>query len=536
VTPTGKQKCRRNPRFCSLCEVLKSFMEEPDKTLTLNLTKTMVTALFKPEGIMPALVTPFTEDGKQVNEESLRNLVKNCIGLGASGLVPCGTTGEFVNLTTEEKKKVIDVVIDEANGKAKVVAGTGASGTGQALEMTRYAKDAGADAVLIVTPFYLKPADRGIYEHYDTIASQVDMPIILYNIPQVTGLSLPWQMVEDLAQIPNIVGVKDSSGQLAFILAVLEKVRDKINVMCGHDEIVVGALAAGCSGVILASANFIPDVWVQVYNAVQEGDLKTARELQYKVQKISRIIAKSGAVGTKEALNLMGMKVGPVRLPLSVGGELTYEEREELRLDLEKIGKITPRPVKFEIAEKTLEERFMAVDITLEVIRDFKLRIGEALAGKDAEVAHIDLVIGEKNGPVGEAYARAKAAPSAGHEPLLAILEPNLAVKPATVIIPTVTIKSMRQASMVYGPAQTAVAKAVADSIADGTIPKAAVDDLIILASVFVHPTAVDRQRVYINNYKAMRHAIRKAIENRPATEEIIENKERSKHPFKYTP
>jgi 4-hydroxy-tetrahydrodipicolinate synthase len=496
----------------------------------------MVTALYKPEGIMPALVTPFTDDGKQVDEKALRNLVKHCVELGVSGLVPCGTTGEFTNLTTEEKKKVIDVVVDEANGKAKVVAGTGASGTGQALEMTRYAKDAGADAVLVVTPFYLKPADRGIYEHYDTIASQVDMPIILYNIPQVTGVPLPWQMVEDLAQISNIVGVKDSSGQLAFILAVLEKVRSKINVMCGHDEIVVGALAAGCSGAILASANIIPDAWIQISKAVKKGDLKTAQELQYKVQKIARIIAKSGAVGSKEALNLMGLKVGPVRLPLSVGGELSYEEREELRLDLEKIGKITPKPVKFEIGEKKLTERFMAIEITPKIIRDFKLRVGEALAGKDAEVAHIDLLIGEKNGPVGEAYAKAKAAPAAGHEPLLALLEPNLQVKPVTVIVPTVTIRSMRQASMVYGPAQTAVGKAVADSVADGTIPKAAVDDLMILASVFVHPTAVDRQRVYINNYKAMRHAVRKAIENRPTLKEILENKERSKHPFKYSP
>jgi 4-hydroxy-tetrahydrodipicolinate synthase len=492
--------------------------------------------MFKPEGIMPALVTPFTDDGKKVDEEALRNLVSKCIELGVSGVVPCGTTGEFVNLTTKEKKRVIDVVINQANGKVKVVAGTGASGTDQAVEMTKYAKDAGADAVLIVTPYYLKPADRGIYQHYDTIASKVDLPIILYNIPQATGLPLPWQMVEDLAQIPNIVGVKDSSGQLSFILAVLEKVRHKINVLCGHDEIVIGALAAGCSGAILASANIIPDVWVKIQSALQKGDLQTARELQYKVQKIARIIAKSGAVGTKEALNMMGLKVGPVRLPLSVGGELTYEEREELRLDLEKIGKIKAKPVTFEIAEKKLEERFMAIDITPQVIRDFKLRIGEALAGKDAEVAHIDLVIGEKTGLIGEAYVKAKAAPSAGHELLLAILEPNLAVKPDTVIIPTVTIRSMRQASMVYGPAQTAVAKAVADSVADGTIPKAAVDDLIILASVFVHPTAVDRQRVYINNYKAMRHALRKAIEGRPTLKEILENKDRAKHPFKYSP
>ncbi|MEM3627426.1 MAG: 4-hydroxy-tetrahydrodipicolinate synthase [Candidatus Bathyarchaeia archaeon] len=492
--------------------------------------------MFKPEGILPALVTPFTDDGRAVDEERLRTLVNRCIELGVHGVVPCGTTGEFVNMTTEEKRHVIRVVVDEVNGRVPVVAGTGASGTDQALEMTKYAKDIGADAALIVTPFYLKPTDRGIYEHYDTIASKVELPIILYNIPQCTGVELTWQMVEDLSQIPNIVGLKDSSGQLRYILAVLEKVRDKIKVLCGHDEVVVAALAAGCSGAILASANVIPDIWVQIYNYIKNGDLQKARELQYKVQKIARIIAGSGAVGAKEALNMMKIKVGPVRKPLSVGGELTYEAREELRLDLEKIGKIPPKPIALEAAEAPLEESFLTVNITPEMIRNFKLKIGEALAGAGAEVAHIDLLIGNRDGPVGEAFAKAKAAPTPGHEPLLAILEPNLTVKPITLIVPTVTIASMRQASMVYGPAQTAVAKAVMDSVADGTIPKEVVEDLIIIANVFVHPTAVDRQRVYINNYKAMRHAIRKAIEGRPTLDELIENKDRAKHPFKYTP
>jgi len=492
--------------------------------------------MFKPEGIFPALVTPFTDDGKNLDEERLRILVNHCIEQGVHGVVPCGTTGEFVNLSTEEKKRVIKTVIDEVNGRVPVIAGTGASGTRETVEMTKYAKDAGATAALIVTPFYLKPADRGIYEHYNTIATEVDLPIILYNIPQCTGLPLPWQMVEDLAQVPNIVAVKDSSGQLSFILAVLEKVRDKINVLCGHDEVVIAALAAGCSGAILASANVIPDVWVQIYNHIKNGELQKARELQYKVQKIARIIAGSGAVGTKAALNMMKIKVGPVRMPLSVGGELTYESREELRLDLEKIGKIQPKPVTFEITEKPVEQRFMTIDVTPEAIRDFNLRVGEALAGQGAEAAHIDLLIGKKTGPVAEAFAKAKATPAPGHEPLLAILEPNLSVKPVTLIVPTVTITGMRQASMVYGPAQAAVAKAVVDSVADGTIPKEAVDELVIIANVFVHPTAVDRQRIYINNYKAMRHAIRKTIEGRPSMDELIENKDRSKHPFKYTP
>jgi len=492
--------------------------------------------MYKPEGILPALVTPFTDDGKAVDEQRLRTLVNHCIDLGVHGVVPCGTTGEFVNLTDEEKKRVIKIVVDEVNGRVPVIAGTGASGTDEAVEMTRYAKDIGATAALIVTPFYLKPADRGIYEHYFTIANKVDMPIILYNIPQCTGLPLPWQMVEDLAQIPNIVGVKDSSGQLSFILAVLEKVRDKLNVLCGHDEVVVAALAAGCSGAILASANIVPDIWIKIYDHVKKGELEQARELQYKVQKIARIIAGSGAVGTKEALKMMKIKVGPVRMPLSVGGELTYESKEELRLDLEKIGKVQSKRTAVEVTEQPLKERFATVGIKAEAIKGLKMMIGEALAGQGVEVAHIDLLIGNKDGAVAEAFARAKATPTPGHEPLLAILEPNLSVKPVTLIVPTVTITGMRQASMIYGPAQTAVAKAVIDCVADGTIPKGTVEEFIIIANVFVHPSAVDRQRVYLNNYKAMRHALRKALENRPSIDELIDNKDRSKHPFKYSP
>jgi formaldehyde-activating enzyme len=402
--------------------------------------------------------------------------------------------------------------------------------------MTRYAKKAGADAALVVTPFYLKPTDRGIYEHFHTIATEVDFPLILYNIPQCTGVWLSWQMVEDLADVDNIVGLKDSSGELKYMLAVLEKARDKINVLCGYDEVVLSALASGASGAILASANVIPDRWVEIYNVVHKGDLEKARELQFKIQKIARIIARSGAVGTKEALNMMGVRVGPVRKPLSVGGELTYEAREEMRIDLEKIGKIIAKPLKFEIGEKTVEARFAAIGITPEVIRDFHLRVGEALAGGGSEVAHIDMMIGRRDGPVGAAYTHAKASPAAGHEPLVAILEPNLMVKPLTLIVPTVTIRGMRQASMVYGPAQAGVAKAVADSLADGFIPKEAVEELVIIANVFVHPSAVNRHRVYINNYKAMRHAVRRALEGRPKAEEVVENKDRSKHPFKYSP
>ena len=493
--------------------------------------------MFRPSGVIPALVTPFTDDGKQVDEARLRALVRYVLEKGATGVVPCGTTGEFQNLTIEERKLVTKIVVDEAKGKVPVIAGTGCSSTDLTVEMTKFAKEAGADAALIVTPYYHKPAMRGIYEHYRIVAESVDLPIMLYNIPQVTGVLLPWQMVEDLAEIPNIVGVKDSSGELRYILALIEKTRPKLSIMCGHDEVVLPALAAGCSGMILASANIIPDVWRQLYDSFHRGELEKARDIQLKIQKFCRVIVKSGSVGPKAALDMIGVKVGPVRLPLTQGGELTYEDREELRIDLEKLGKISPRTVTFEMfPEKPLEQRFSAIDVTPEVIRDFSLKVGEALVGEESDVAHIDLMIGLKEGPLGEAFAKAKASPTQGHEALVAILEPNLTVKPLTLIVPTVTVKGMRQASLVYGPAQAAVAKAVVDTVEEGFIPRSAVDDLLIIVNVFVHPSAVDRKRVYINNYKAMKHALRKAVENRPSIDELLQNKERAKHPFRYTP
>ena len=493
--------------------------------------------MFRPSGVIPALVTPFTDDGKQVDEARLRALVRYVLEKGATGVVPCGTTGEFQNLTIDERRSVTKIVVDEVKGRVPVIAGTGCSSTDLTVEMTRFAKEAGVDAALIVTPYYHKPAMRGIYEHYRVVAESVDLPIMLYNIPQVTGVLLPWQIVEDLAEIPNIVGVKDSSGELRYILALIEKTRPKLSIMCGHDEVVQPALAAGCSGMILASANIIPDVWIQLYDSFHRGELEKARDIQLKIQKFCRVIVKSGSVGPKAALDMIGVKVGPVRLPLTQGGELTYEDREELRIDLEKLGKISPRTVTFEMfPEKPLEQRFSAIDVTPEVIRDFSLKVGEALVGEESDVAHIDLMVGLKEGPLGEAFAKAKASPTQGHEPLVAILEPNLTVKPLTLIVPTVTVKGMRQASLVYGPAQAAVAKAVVDTVEEGFIPRSAVDDLLIIANVFVHPSAVDRKRVYINNYKAMKHALRKAVENRPSIDELLQNKERAKHPFRYTP
>jgi formaldehyde-activating enzyme len=225
----------------------------------------------------------------------------------------------------------------------------------------------------------------------------------------------------------------------------------------------------------------------------------------------------------------VGYTVGTCRKPLVIGDTLSYEDKEEIRIELETLGKIEKKEVTFKVKDKELKSRFAAVDVTPEVIDDFSLKVGEALCGEGAEVAHIDLLIGERSGPVGEAYAKTLASDK---NALQAILEPNVLVKPNTLIVPTVKMKDMRHASVLYGPAQAGVAKAVADSVQEGIIP----EEVVLIVNVFVHPSASKRKQVYLNNYKATRHAIRRAIEERPTTEEIQKVKDNARHPFRYSP
>lgn len=491
---------------------------------------------FRPSGVIPALVTPFNKEDESINEENLRNLVGFLIDQGVTGLVPCGTTGEFVNMTFKERLKVIEIVVDEANGRVPVIAGTGESGTKLVIDATRAATDIGADAAIIVTPYYLKPKAKGLYDHYFTITEKTDIPLVLYNIPSCTGVNLPWTVVEDLVDIDNIVAIKDSSGDYKYFSALLEKVSDRISVLIGWDENVLAALAGGAAGMILASANVIPKIWLELYNYVKNNRLAEAQTLQKKIQKFARMIVGSGALGPKECLNMMNIPVGVTRQPVIMGDTLSYELWDEFRIELEKLGLLKKKEIKIEVAEKELTSRFYSVDITPQIISDFSLRVGESLVGNRAELAHVDLLIGDKKGPVGEAYARSLTHPAKGREGLQVILEPNMQVKPATVMIPTVKVQSLRQASLVYGSAQAAVAKAVMKCVEDGILPKDASEDLVIIANVFVHPSASSRKRIFINNFKATRNAIRKAMEGLPTAEDGIKNAESARHPFRNDP
>jgi len=467
-----------------------------------------------PPGVFPALVTPFDRD-EGVDEDAFRGLIRHIID-HVDGLVPCGTTGEFPYLSVEEQKRLVKIAVEEARGKP-VIAGTGAPSTRQAIELARNAREAGASACLVVTPYYLHPSDKGIYQHFYELAKAVDIPIVMYNIPQTVGAYLPRTVIEDLADIDNIVALKDSSGNLTYTMEVLEMVQGRIDVFVGHDEVVLPALAGGCSGMILASANVFPEVWQRVFRAVREGDLATAREWQMRVQKLARIFCRhGGGVAVKAALNMMGIKVGRPRRPLKpTGGALIHETRAEIRLELEKLGKIRVSSSEFRVSGEALEERFGDLGLSAEIIRGAGLRVGTGSAGEEPEWVRLDLVAGPKAGPLGEAYAYQLTYPLHRREALTTILEPNLTVRPPTLILPTLEQRNLRQANMIYGPTQAAVAKAIVDALERGVIPQAAMDEEVMIVLATVDPKALDRHALYQNVYAAMERAIGQAFVKR---------------------
>jgi len=463
------------------------------------------------KGVFPALVTPFDKK-ENVDEETFRNLIRHVLP-HVDGLVPCGTTGEFPYLTREEQKRLVEIAVEEAGGKP-VIAGAGAPSTRQAIELARDAKEAGATACLIVTPYFLHPSDKGVYQHFSEIAQAVDIPIILYNIPQVMDAYLPRRVVEDLADIPNIVGLKDSSGNLTYMMEVLEFCGDRIDVFVGHDEVVLNALSGGASGMILASAQVYPEVWQQVFAAVQAGDLPRARELQRSVQKLSRIFCRyGGGVAVKQALKMMGVPAGRPRRPLkSVGGALLHEDRAEIQMELEKLGKVQIPNPNFQFPTGPLEERFGDLELSPETIRQAGLRLGSGTAGEEPERVQLDLIAGPKTSPLGEAYAYQLTYPLHRREALTTILEPNLTVRPPTLILPTLEQKNLRQANMIYGPTQSAVARAIVDALEAGVIPESAMETQVMIVLASVHPLALDRHALHRNVHQAMGQAIRQAF------------------------
>jgi 4-hydroxy-tetrahydrodipicolinate synthase len=481
------------------------------------------------KGIFPALVTPFTkEDG--IDEAAYRALIRYVLP-HVDGVVPCGTTGEFVYLSEAEKQKAIEIAIDEVAGRVPVVAGTGCTSTRDTVRLTAWAKEAGATAALVVAPYYLKPTFNEVYEHYERV-NQVGLPIILYNIPQCAGVHFMWWTAEGMAiDLENVVGIKDSSGDIPFLAALLEKIRDTVGIFTGHDETVAAALGAGVDGAILASANLIPDVWQEIYRASQRGDLATVQRRQKEIQILVRIVARKGtSQAVKEGLRMIGLTMSDSRHPIMPGGAFEREDREDMRTQLEDLGKIGRRPVTFSVGGGVVSD-YAATPATPPTIGDLTLCVGEGFAGPPfSEIAHIDLLLGLKDGPVGKAIERALGEPRPGHE--LEIINE----RPRTMLVPTVTIRTEKASRLVYEDAAAGVNLAIEHSIRQGFLPEGLLDQICLIANVFVHPAAAIRRRVKINNYKAMRGAIRKAIERRPTLAELLTEKEAARHPFRYAP
>lgn len=267
------------------------------------------------KGSITALVTPF-KDGR-VDEKAFKSLIEFQIECGTNGLVPCGTTGESATLTHEEHKRVIELTIEDASGRVPVIAGTGSNSTAETIQLTRHAEASGASAALIITPYYNKPSQQGLYEHYKKISEEVSIPIILYNVPGRTSLNMAPETVARLSELKNIVGIKEATGDLKQVSEVIEYSKDGFGVLSGDDFVTVPMLAIGAVGVISVTANIVPGEMSKMVNGFMEGRTKEAIGLHYRLATLHRsMFIETNPVPVKTALAMMGRIEEEFRLPL----------------------------------------------------------------------------------------------------------------------------------------------------------------------------------------------------------------------------
>jgi 4-hydroxy-tetrahydrodipicolinate synthase len=266
-------------------------------------------------GAFTALVTPF-KDG-EIDEEALRRLIEFQVENGIDGLVPCGTTGESATLSHEEHNLVIDIAIETAKGRVPVIAGTGSNSTVETLTLTKHAKEAGADAALLISPYYNKPSQDGVYEHYRRVAEEVDLPLIVYNVPSRTGLNMLPETVARLSEIKNIAGIKEATGDLAQVSEVIEHSREGFCVLSGDDFTTLPLLSLGGRGVISVIANIVPGETAEMCRLFLSGKIEEARRVHFRLQGLARaMFIETNPVPVKTALSMMGMIGEEFRLPL----------------------------------------------------------------------------------------------------------------------------------------------------------------------------------------------------------------------------
>ena len=281
--------------------------------------------MFEPKGIIAAMATPFFED-ESINWDELRGQVNRFIRAGIHGLFCIGTNGESFALSFDEKLQIMEAVIRENRGRLPVYAGTGCITTGETIELTKAAKEMGADCASIICPYFAESSQDQLYSHFRAVAEAVDIPIVLYNIPARTGVNLAYQTVKKLALIPNIAGIKDSSGNFDNILRYIEETRDiegkSFRVVSGNDSLILWTLLAGGSGGISGVSNVLPEIMASIYDLWMKGDFEEARKVQDCIRPL-RDCMKLGNPNSiiKRAANLRGEKLGPCRAPFNLASE-----------------------------------------------------------------------------------------------------------------------------------------------------------------------------------------------------------------------
>jgi 4-hydroxy-tetrahydrodipicolinate synthase len=272
----------------------------------------------KLEGIFVPNVTPFDRQGG-IDADALGRLVDFWLGRGVSGLVVNASTGEGPLLSRQEQGKLLELMLDRAGGKVKVIAGTGAVGTRGTIELTMDARDRGAEAALVVTPYFFKPSDEELFHHYSHLLASVDMPVVLYNVPKFTGYSIAPRVIERIArEHDNLAGVKDSSSDPGLMAEIIRLVGDRVSVLSGSGDMILPNLALGGKGAIVAIANVIPGTCVDIYDAFVSGDLRESGGLQMKASYVNKVLIRdhSQIAALKYALSLRGLDAGIPRRPL----------------------------------------------------------------------------------------------------------------------------------------------------------------------------------------------------------------------------
>jgi len=267
-------------------------------------------------GCGTALVTPFRRNFS-LDEDALRRLVRRQVDAGINFLVPCGTTGESPTLSVAEQKRVVEITMEEAGGKVPVVAGAGGNDTAHVIELARSFEELGANGILSVSPYYNKPTQEGLYQHFKAIAGAVSLPIILYNIPGRTGVNIEPATVKRLAEIDNIVGVKEASGNISQMAVLLDMVPDRFDVISGDDGVTLPLMALGGRGVISVASNEIPAEMTRIARLCLANDFAAAREIHQRYfQVMEANFVETNPIPVKAALALMGLVEPTWRLPL----------------------------------------------------------------------------------------------------------------------------------------------------------------------------------------------------------------------------